>query len=439
MAAAMAYAGPNFPGHRSYGLVIDGFGTSGEHFSIYDLSVRPPKLVRRVHGYSTSLGLWFQYATAFMGLKMHEDEYKLLGYEVHAPNIMGVSEYSRLQVDAIACAAEWVEEMDKSIYTSKYDPMYDINALGHVKTRVFSQLTAICQKYSITDPSCFTGRAVLANYVQKVLESVVLCTVSELKAMHLLVSGGVFYNVKLNKLLIDSIEGQFCAYPLAGDQGNALGLYAMDNPEFQIPNNLCWGIRELKDVGHVPGLIVTDEVTAYDLVRERLLEVGYVNLVRGAMEFGPRALCNTSTLAMPTLHSVDKINSANNRNTVMPMAPVMTMKMYQQLFERTSQVWRSSEHMICAMEYHEHPWPEMLGIAHEYQEPYRHHTGRPQVLNTSDVFMTKLLEDFGHPLINTSFNFHGQPIALGMDSIINNHVMQYRCDQSFTTVVIKNV
>lgn len=435
MAAAIAYAGPNFPRHKAYGLVVDGFGTLGEHFSVYDLSSGKPQLIERTHGYGTSLGLWYQYATAFMGMKMHEDEYKLLGYEVH---LTDSRLWTDISMDAATHAALWLEDMRKSIYTSKYDPMYDVSALAKVKDKIFGHLTEFCKKYGIADPSSFDGRAKLSYYVQAVLERVVVSKVKALGARHLIVSGGCFYNVKLNKVLLDTIEGHVCAFPLAGDQGNALGLYAMDHPEFQLPQNLCWGVRELKDVGEVKGLTVAKEQEAFRLVRDKLREVGYVNLVRGNMEFGPRALCNTSTLAIPTMDIVSKINAANNRNTVMPMAPVMTMDMYRKLFENSERLWRSHAHMACAMEYREHPWPEAMGIAHEYQTPYRHHTGRPQVVAADDPFMLQLLNLMGHPLINTSFNFHGQPIALGMEQIVKNHVMQYQRDPSFTTVVIQN-
>lgn len=157
------------------------------------------------------------------------------------------------------------------------------------------------------------------------------------------------------------------------------------------------------------------------------------------MEFGPRALCNTSTLAMPSKDVVGKINYANNRNTVMPMAPVMTIGMYNKLFDNIDKVWRSYAHMICAMEYSEHPTEDQLGIAHEYSYPHHHHTGRPQVIGIDDRFMSQLLNWVGHPLINTSFNFHGQPIALGMEQIVKNHVLQYQRDPSIITVVIQNV
>jgi predicted NodU family carbamoyl transferase len=435
MYGAVCYAGWKFPYTKgTYGIVVDGFGTFGEHLSIYDISTAgKPLLKHRYHGYGTSMGLWYQYATAFMGMKMHEDEYKILGYEAHVP-----LEYV-VQLNAMADerAAYILDAMGKSVYGSAYDPLYDLSALANVKDEIFSNLTNVCLKFGL-NPHDNTGRIVLGYYVQRVLEEVVLTIISDLNPRNLILSGGCFYNVKLNKRIIDMIEGKICVYPLAGDQGNALGLYFMDHPEFEFPGDLNWGKRLLHDVGSVPNLtVVSSEVIALDLIRDELQTTGYVNLVRGAMEFGPRAMCNTSTLAMPSPLNVQKINAANNRNSFMPMAPVMLRKHYESLFEHTDRVWKSEEHMIVGMEYKEHPLDQDLGIAHEYDVPYHHHTGRPQVARANDDLMQNLLHRVG-PLINTSFNFHGHPIPLGMSSIVDNHMMQYRRDQSIKTIVVQN-
>jgi carbamoyltransferase len=187
----------------------------------------------------------------------------------------------------------------------------------------------------------------------------------------------------------------------------------------------------------VDGLFVTgDPVFAHEMILQCLRHVGYVNLVRGAMEFGPRAMCNTSTLAMPRPDVVTKINEANNRNTVMPMAPVMTRSMYEKLFLRTDRLWKSEMHMITAMEFAHVP-TEMMGIGHLYARPYKHCTGRPQVTRADDSFLNGLLNAVGHPLINTSFNYHGKPIAFDVPSIIDNHQMQRRRDNNFFTIVLK--
>lgn len=441
IAAAAAYAGYEFTTRQNvYGLVIDGFGTLGEHFSIYKFEHGVPILHKRVHGYETSLGLWYQYATAFMGMKMHEDEYKLLGYEVHCP--LDIAQ--RVEQFADRRADQWVFDMDKSIYGSKFDPIYNLDALAAIKEKHYKHLTEVCNRFDIKDPSSAEGRAILARYVQRVLETVVIAMVDlhcgRDGPHHLLCSGGCFLNVKLNKELLDLAIGQVCVYPLAGDQGNAIGLYYMDNPQFQFPSDLNWGERALRNVGRVPGLSWMSEDDAKEYVTTVLKLKGYVNVVRGGMEFGPRALCKTSTLAIPTLDNVAKINAANNRNTVMPMAPVMTDTMYHVLYADTHKVWRSEEHMIVAMRYKNKPTAMLQGVAHRYQSPggSEYFTGRPQVIDRRDTFMVDVLGQFGHPLINTSFNFHGQPIAYDSEQVIKNHMLQYERDNSFETIVIPN-
>jgi predicted NodU family carbamoyl transferase len=436
MHAALRYADGSthgFPRHGTYGLVIDGFGTLGEHLSVYDLS-KGVKLVKRIHGYGTSLGLWYQYATAFMGMKMHEDEYKLLGYEAHVTEQQWFNATSLASIES----SDWLEDMDKSVYGSKYDPLYDLTALANVKAKIFEKLTRACEILHITDVHSVEGRAVLACYVQSVLERVVSGVVGRYAPHNLILSGGVCYNVKLNKLLMESVAGLTCVYPLAGDQGNALGLYAMAHPEWQFPDTLCWGRRILRDVGHVEGLYVGTMDQVHDFALRQLKTVGYVNLVRGNMEFGPRALCNTSTLALPTMANVSRINAMNERNTVMPMAPVISRKLYRGMFERTDHVWKSHRHMVIAMEYQDYPCEEHMGVAHKYRHPGIHHTGRPQVIDGQDILMNSLLDECGGMLINTSFNFHGKPIALGMDSIVSNHSEERRRDDTITTAVIAN-
>jgi predicted NodU family carbamoyl transferase len=438
--AAICYAGPEFfRTQDAIALVVDGFGILGEHFSIYRVHKGSPTLLRRYRGYGTSLGLWYQYATLFMGMKMHEDEYKLLGYEVHVTS----EQYADCHVCARETADEWLEEMEDHIYGSVYDPVYSIDALPATREKVHARLRAFAETMGISDPTTFEGRAVIACYVQAVLEHVVLDIMRKYvggpkSPKNLLLSGGVFMNVKLNKLMLDNTEGQVCVYPLCGDQGNAIGLYAALNPKFRFPKTLNWGHRQLRDVGQVTNLhYFKDEEAMKQTALAYLETLGRVNIVRGSMEFGARALCNTSTLALPRLDQVEAINKANDRNTVMPMAPVMTATMYRSLFEPAAgRVWKSHEHMIIACEHAQHPGDEILGIAHRYLWPYKHHTSRPQV--THDPWLISLLSEVSDPLINTSFNFHGRPIAYDMPSIIESHRLELERDPSTTTLVLTN-
>lgn len=435
MYAARCYAGDAFPYPiDSIGLVIDGFGMHGEHLSVYSLHGGKPTLIKRYRGYATSLGLWYQYGTAFLGMKMHEDEYKILGYEAHIDPL----DARILDIEAQHKADLWFEHLDRLVYMEQGDPLFNLDALAHTKNAIFSHLTDVASRNGVTDSTCFEGRVKMGYYLQAVLEAVVLRMVTKFKAKHIVCSGGVFHNVKLNHLIKEQVDGKTCIMPLCGDQGNALGLYYHDHPEFQLPDDLSWGRRKLKSVGHVQNLyVVSGEAEAYRFMAGMLRTVGYVNLVRDGMEFGPRSLCNTSTIALPTLENVAIINAANDRNTVMPMAPCMNPLQYHALFEATEKVWKSCHHMIMAMEYREYPTDDLLGIAHRYQYPENYQTGRPQMVPRSDWLMNALLDEFG-PLINTSMNYHGKPIAFDMESVIANHMEQYRRDNSIFTLVIAN-
>src|ERR1044072_7057041 len=156
MTAAACYAGQEFVTRQGvFGLVTDGFGTLGEHFSIYEVSHGTPVLTKRVHGYETSLGLCYQSATAFMGMKMHEDEYKLLGYEVHCP--MDIAQ--RVDDLSYAKAYEWFQNMNKSIYASKIYPISSTAAIAFTRKTHFRHLGDVCKLFNIRDPTSFDGRA----------------------------------------------------------------------------------------------------------------------------------------------------------------------------------------------------------------------------------------------------------------------------------------
>jgi carbamoyltransferase len=81
--SAEIFAGKDFP-EDYHTFVVDGFGTRGECYSIYKAS----ELIARYYGFHKSIGLFYQYATAYMGMKMHNHEYKILGYETHIDELI---------------------------------------------------------------------------------------------------------------------------------------------------------------------------------------------------------------------------------------------------------------------------------------------------------------------------------------------------------------
>jgi predicted NodU family carbamoyl transferase len=221
--------------------------------------------------------------------------------------------------------------------------------------------------------------------------------------------------------------------PLAGDQGAGLGAYEYYFQDLSIewPNHLFWGHRDIDKINE-KGLIYVKTEDLHDVVATELERVGLVNLVRGAMEYGPRALCNTSTLARPLKDIGEEINKMNSRTNEMPFALVVTNEMAQSMFKNADKVHKSLNYMIMARSYC-NGYPHMLGDGFHYYPLTGDYTCRPQV--TEDPLIVKLLNEFG-PLINTSFNYHGMPIVRSTQDILYSHQQERKNTKiDFRTIV----
>ena len=167
-----------------------------------------------------------------------------------------------------------------------------------------------------------------------------------------------------------------------------------------------------------------------------------VNVVKGGMEFGSRALGNTTTLAKPTDRNVQYINVLNGRSTIMPMAPVITGRESTRLFKDTTKIHKSLEYMVCTRDYIDIA-PSYEGAAHKvptYQpDNPSGFTGRPQVIDQGH-WLNNVLVNMPHEmLINTSFNEHGMPICFSMQDVLRCHQYQLSNDteQRVCTVIIR--
>lgn len=439
--AAVAFAGRDFPSHDTGILVIDGFGTMSEHISYYRLARGIESdycdLQVRVFGYGSSLGLMYQYVTAALGLKMHEDEYKLLGY--------GARIDPKLIEEANEIAFALSKQMLQKI-RNRPDPDISIELEGLPKVQAYwanrvkwilDEIGAVGQ-----DPASESSRMIVGYVVQRTLETVVLNFVNEIGwPANLICSGGVFYNVGLNRILLNQITGKLCINPLAGDQGNSLGLWAAHNRSQTLEfGDLCWGIRGNSSTSKAPeGFFVFDEDDAdlEKLIRENLMSNGFINIVRGRMEFGPRALCNTTTLAVASdMKVVDEINRINGRNTVMPFAPVVWHEHVAKAFPTATKLHKSERFMICAADYRRDIGEAFPGAA--LKTAYGKLTGRPQSYapKYEKDSVAAVLKDYG-VLINTSFNVHGVPIVCNIEQAIHCHEYQRQHNPRVVTAFVK--
>lgn len=432
-------------------IVADGFGTNEEVLSVYVSYDKgtTQTLLHRATGFEKSIGLMYQYATSFCGMKENQDEYKFLGYESHIEDVLRPTEIAKLYNLAKARASILYKGiMDKrDIYSiNASDGIIDFAMLANVKANWHLIFDQLCCTVSYI-PSDFSTRCVVACYIQFIVEDVMRRVANYFKISDVIVAGGCFYNVKLNNSILNHIDGLFCAMPLAGDQGAAIGMLTkFTDIKFDF-STLAIGQR---DYYHAEKIFVGKEgVTVFNrehmsvdmiaaAVATEIANGELVNIVEGNMEFGPRALCNTSTLFLPSTKNTANNNKMNNRNEVMPCAPVVTSGNAGRLFNQVelNRVVGSDQYMICTHEYIR-PFSLTCGGVMHFMPKYDSktgelsevsYTGRPQIAQCDSFIERVLLHvDFicdAKCLVNTSFNAHGRPIAFTMQDVLSNFMYQ---------------
>lgn len=339
-------------------IVADGFGTNGETLSVY----RDGELINRK--FDVSLGLMYQNMTTHLGMKANQDEYKILGMESHI-----------------------VDNVKQDIVAFNYASIMFDRIINSNKTDYSSVEGVLDYNKKLSDHLCLNLMVGFNEYekaytVQKILELVVVTLIEDYieDDDFLQFSGGIFYNVKLNNKILNSYANRVKCIefmPLCGDQGAALGMTEV------LIDDLFWGKR--------------------DILQHQVTNNGLTFVVKGDMEFGPRALGNTSCIAAPTVKNTELINKLNGRPNIMPMAPMITPELASKYCKHISVLGKCKHYMICATDWMG-PIDEFRGVLH--RKPCSDtYTCRPQVVSN------EFTRERG-VVINTSLNAHGQPIIL---------------------------
>lgn len=447
-------------------IVADGFGNGREVFSIYQYHEEENKvdLIFRSHGYDKSLGLMYQYATSFLGLKENQDEYKLLGAETYVTSVLN-EEQMEILISHIRNLT-WNIFVEKLNRDSKgksnpkfHDSYIDIDELAFTKRWYHEYFQKVLHEINCIHEDTLAPQYIIAHLVQSVCERVLDYIIKIHKMKHVILTGGIFYNVKLNNSIMKQVDS-VCVPPLAGDQGAAIGVYAKIHPGKFDHNwkNLFWGKRNLEPYRYEYRKSGTENIfflpnneMTIDLIVNKLANDEIVNVVYGAMEFGPRALCNTTTFMLPTQKNCQIINAANDRFELMPLAPVMLQIIAEHVFgyKHVLKVIGSLEYMIITLDYLKNfvvnQYNEHRGAMHKYPL-HDLYSGRPQIVKDKDHPSYKILERLWEKgikmLVNTSFNYHGKPIVYSINDAINDYraqlknVYEKEINKQFNLVVI---
>lgn len=387
-------------------LVISLDGGGEEYYAKYYLGQDGDlEYIDGIHIHQKSLGQYYCMLTEFLGWKRLKDEGKVVGLSSHGKYVDWI--YNAFN-DCIKIEGHNTDDCDKHKQSKKiyddfyklfveYNPRNDLGPHGYSKEDI-----------------AYNGQLVFEEKILKIIDS--------LKSKYpqvekIALSGGVFANVKLNKRIneLNWVKEVFIT-PSMDDNGLPLGcaitVHKKLNPEFK-PFKLkdtFLGISADK-VEYDPTQFMerpyNEEEIAYDLKDGKV--IGWFN---GRHEHGPRALCNRSIIADPSIPGTyKKINDRLQRNDNMPFAPVVIDKYAEEVFNCKKSKY-TAEFMTMLYDTNDSWVPLIPAVVHPIDK-----TARIQIVTKDNnpkfySLINKFNDITNIPvLLNTSFNVHGEPIV----------------------------
>lgn len=382
-----------------------------------------------------SLGLLYSTFTAWLGFRVNNGEYKVMGmapygrprYMDRVRKVIRVADDGsfRLDMDYFAFhhstrrpfGPPFLElfgpprPSDAPFVTPLTDPGADPRDPG----------VARCQYY-----------ADVAASLQEVTEEILLRIARHLHAEtgldDLCMAGGVALNSMANgRIHREAPFRRVFIQPAAGDAGGAVGaaLWAwhvvFGQPRSWVMEDAYLGrswtpgeTRQTLDDAGVRYREVRDEDELTREVVEKLASGKVVALHQGRFEWGPRALGNRSILADPRSQAMkDRVNAMIKfREPFRPFAPVIPAHRASEFFR---EVGDPDDNYLLRFMLMVAPWRDPVGR----RVPAVNHlgTGRLQVTRARwNSCYGKIVEEFGRAvglpvLLNTSFNLRGEPIV----------------------------
>jgi len=328
-------------------LTIDGVGEYTTTSLFYGKANKISTL-REIH-FPHSIGLLYSSVTYFLGFKVNNDEYKIMGLAAY-----GNPEHPETK--------SYIKIIEDNLIQFKEDGSYELNmnhftypySLRMVNDKKWEQLFNL--KKRLKDDELQQSHCNFAYAFQKVTEKAVLNICREIKRLtnseNLCLAGGVALNSVINGIIKDTkIFSGIFIQPSSGDAGGAIGCalaayytyYEKDRKVISpdaMQNSLLGNSfmeNELDTVlqKHPNYINYTSEDELCIKTAQLIADGKVIGWFQGRMEFGPRALGNRSIIADARnpdmqLHLNLKIK---NRESFRPFAPAVLEEDVRNYFE----------------------------------------------------------------------------------------------------------
>jgi len=400
-------------------LTVDGVGewqTTGLWFGENN-NIKPLKQIN----FPDSLGLLYSTFTAYLGFKVNEDEYKLMGLAAYGKptfvnrihSIVDIKDDGsfRLNLDYFGFRESF------SMYNHNFEYLFGkIRKSDEKITKRHKDIAASTQ--TVTEEIYFK----MLNYLYSITKTENLC-----------LSGGVALNALANgKIYKETPFKNIYIFGAAGDSGAAVGaglhVYQQTLPSAkkQSIDNLYFGSEysneQIKPVLEKHKLKYKKFVNKKELINKtaELLSQGkIIGWFQGRSEFGPRALGSRSILCKPNPRSMKtKMNLIKIREQFRPFAgSILQDKVYEYFDVPKINHW--SPFMTFCFQVKKDKKKDLSAIVHPDG------TCRIQTVNKVNgryyLLIKKFYELTGIPcILNTSFNLKGEPIVENPEQAIKD-------------------
>ncbi len=388
-----------------------------------------------------SLGLLYSAFTAFLGFKVNEGEYKVMGMAPYGqPKYVDrVEKLIRSNGDG-----SFALNMDYFSFHCSTENTYNsrfVELFGEPRPSemyFFTEQSGY-PKYFGEPPAAYNEMcklnqhyADIAASIQRVTEDVLVGMANALHRQtglkRLCMAGGVALNSVANgRILRETPFEEIYIHPAAGDGGGAVGaaLYAynvlLGKPRKFVMEHAYWGKRyderEIADflrAHNIPFKHIEDDAKLFSLLVDKLTAGKVIGWYQGRFEWGPRALGNRSILADARNPEMKEIvnSKIKFREPYRPFAPSVLVEHTADYFElEEPKKHYPARYMLYVVPVKPAKYEVLPAITHVDG------TGRLQtVFREYNPRYYGLIETFGQAtgvpvVLNTSFNLKGEPIV----------------------------
>ncbi len=394
-----------------------------------------------------SLGLLYSAFTAFLGFRVNNGEYKVMGMAPYGSPTRMDDIYKVAQVDSeggLRLNMDYFSFHQSPIrtFSDKFTHLFGEPRVH--ESNFYTPTTHPNKDHPDWDESTAKTNqhyADIAASIQRFTEDTMIGMAN---AVHnrtgltkLCMAGGVALNSVANgRILRETPFEEVFIQPAAGDAGGALGaaLYAyhvlLGKPRKFVMEHAYWGeeygpdvISQAIEAGGWSFEKVEDMTKRATLMVEDMLAGKVISLFQGRFEWGPRALGNRSILADPRSAEMKEIVNARIkfREPFRPFAPVILEEAAPRFYQELVEPERHYPLRYMLMVYKTQPevGQNIQAVTHEGG------SGRMQTVrrewNPLYHDAIQCFEDAtGVPvLLNTSFNLRGEPIVTTPANALN--------------------